>query len=64
MRSVVSQRTIQRAIRAAHNAGMPPSSAKIHPDGTIVLCFGESKVSADDGLDREMDQWRRNNATN
>jgi hypothetical protein len=64
MRSLLSQRMIEKAVRAAHKAGTPPSSVECHPDGRIVLCFGESKVSAEDGLDREMDQWRRNNAAN
>lgn len=64
MRSPLNQRMIERALRAAHKAGRPPSSIECHPDGKIVLCFGESKVSAEGGLDHEMDQWRRRNAAN
>ena len=64
MRHPLSQRMIERAVRASTNAGMPPTSVECHPDGKIILCFGETKVSAEDGLDLEMDQWRRKNAAN
>lgn len=62
MRTSLNQRMIERAVRAAHKAGCPPSSVECHPDGRIVLCFGASNSGPDDGLDREMDQWRRKNA--
>jgi hypothetical protein len=53
---------IERAVRAAHKAGVPPTSVECHPDGRIVLCFGESKVGPEDGLDQELEQWKRKNA--
>lgn len=63
MRSAINQRMIERAVRAAHKAGSPPSSIECHPDGRIVLCFGDSKTDPEDQLDREMEKWRRTNAT-
>lgn len=62
MASPLNQRMIERAVRASCKAGMPPSSVECHPDGKIVLCFGGSKPDLDDGLDREMEQWRRRHA--
>jgi hypothetical protein len=64
MRSNISQRMVERAVRAAIKAGLPPTRTECHPDGTIILCFGDSKVSVEDGLDHEMEQWRRKHATN
>lgn len=64
MRSIINQRMIERAVRAAHKAGSPPSSIECHPDGKIILCFGGSKTDPEDHLDREMEQWRRKNAAN
>jgi hypothetical protein len=63
MRTPLNQRMIERAVRAAHKVGCPPSSVECHPDGRIVLCFGASKASPDDHLDREMEQWRHRNGT-
>ena len=64
MRTPINQRMIERAVRASCKAGMPPSSVECYPDGRIVLWFGGTQVTAEDGLDREMDQWRRKNAAN
>lgn len=58
MVAALKQRNIERAFRAAAKAGLSPTSADCHPDGKLVLCFGESKVSAEDSLDREMAKWR------
>jgi hypothetical protein len=55
---------IERAVRASCKAGMSPSSVECHPDGRIVLCFGESKASVDDGLHEELEQWKRKHAAN
>lgn len=62
MRSPLNQRMIERAVRAAHKAGSPPSSVECHPDGKIVLCFGGSNTDPDEHLDREMEQWRAKHA--
>jgi hypothetical protein len=64
MKSPLNQRMIERAVRGALKAGLPPTAIECHPDGKIVLCFVGTKVSVEDGLDREMEQWRRSNATN
>jgi hypothetical protein len=63
MRSLLNQRTIERAVRAAHKAGRPPSKVECHPDGRIVLCFGHTPIDAEDTLDRELMEWKRGNAT-
>jgi len=55
---------IERAVRGATKAGSPPSSIECHPDGKIILCFGGFHPVQEDLLDREMEQWRRNNADN
>jgi hypothetical protein len=60
--SKISQRSIEKAVRAARKAGCPPTSLECHPDGKIILCFGGSHPVQEDLLDREMEQWRRNNA--
>ena len=60
--SPIKQQAIQRAVRAACKAGMPPTKAECHPDGRIILCFGETKVSDEDALDLEMERWRRDGA--
>jgi hypothetical protein len=57
-----SQRSMERAMRAARKSGLAPTGAEFHPDGRIVLWFGETKVGAANALDAEMDQWRRTNA--
>ena len=62
MRAPFNQRMIERAVRAAHKAGHPPSSVECHPDGRIILCFGPSQVSEDDALNREMQRWRSGHA--
>lgn len=62
MRTAIRQQAIERAVRAACRAGLPPTKAECHPDGRIVLCFGESKVSVDETLDLEMERWRRESA--
>lgn len=62
MRSPLNQRMIERAIRAAHKAGTPPTSAECHPDGRIILCFGQATASSEDTLDREIAQWRSKHA--
>ncbi len=64
MPSPLNQRMIERAMRAAHKAGTPPTSVECHPDGKIILCFGQTNVSEDEVLARELDQWRASNATN
>jgi hypothetical protein len=64
MRSAINQRMIERAIRACSNAGYLPNTVECHPDGMLVLCFGESKVSTEDGLDQELEQWKRKHAAN
>jgi hypothetical protein len=58
------QKDVERAVRAAMNAGTIPVRIDFKPDGNFSLCFGESRVGAEDGLDHEMDQWKRKNATN
>jgi hypothetical protein len=62
MRALISQRMIERAVRAAHKAGSPPTSVECHPDGRIVLCFGQPPVDAEDVLDRELMEWKHGNA--
>jgi hypothetical protein len=64
MRSPLNQRMIERAVRASCKAGMPPSSVECHPDGKVVLWFGQSKASTEDGLDQELEQWKRKHAAN
>jgi hypothetical protein len=54
-----TQRDIERTVRAAQKAGLPPTALECHPDGRIVLCFGEFKVSSENGLDQELERWRR-----
>lgn len=58
-----SQRMIERAVRAACKAGLPPSRVDCHPDGRITMCFGAIESDPDSTLDREMEQWRRSNGT-
>jgi hypothetical protein len=60
----VSQSKIERMLKGAAAAGFAPTAVKCHPDGTVVLCFGEVKVNADDALDRELAEWKRQNAAN
>lgn len=57
-----NQRSMERAMRAAQRAGLPPTGAEFHPDGRIVLWFGATTANTDDALDAEMEQWRRTNA--
>ncbi len=64
MAAPLKQRAIEKAIRASSKAGLLPTSVECHPDGKIVLCFGESKVGTDDGLDQELEQWKRKHAAN
>jgi len=52
------------AVRAANKAGFPPSNVECHPDGRIILCFAETKVSTEEVLDLELEQWKRKNAPN
>lgn len=61
MKTPLNQRMIERAVRAAHKAGYPPKSIKCHPDGLIVLCFGDSEGDPDLGLDHELEEWKRSN---
>ncbi|HEY4075709.1 MAG TPA: hypothetical protein VGM26_02130 [Rhizomicrobium sp.] len=59
MKAALNQRMIERAVRGSTKAGLPPMRVECHPDGRIVLWFGESKVSAEDGLDQELTYWKR-----
>ena len=60
MRVKFSQRAVERALRAVKNIGLGPSRVEIRPDGTIALCFGDQVVNADEELDREWVEWKRN----
>jgi hypothetical protein len=48
------QSDLTRAVKALAKAGVPVASAKVAPDGTIVLLTGESQAANDTGnpLDR------------
>jgi hypothetical protein len=63
MQAFPKQRAIESAVRAACKAGLTPTSAQCHPDGRIVLCFDERKVTADDALDAELEKWKRTSVT-
>jgi len=58
----VSQSKIERMLKGAAAAGFVPSAVECHPDGRIVLCFGEAAASAESALDRELTEWKRKNA--
>jgi hypothetical protein len=62
-RAPILQRDIERAIRAARNAGLVPTSTECHPDGKIVLCFDERKLDPNNALDSELETWRQASAT-
>lgn len=58
------QSDLEKAMRAAgKGAATLPSTVECHPDGRIILCFGQTLTSAEDALDREMAQWRSKHAT-
>lgn len=56
----ISSSKIERMLKGAAAAGFVPSAVECHPDGRIVLCFGEP--SEEDQVAKELSEWKRRDA--
>lgn len=61
MQKSFSQRDIERAVKGAIKAGMPPGRVEIRPGGSIIVWSVDQPESVDDALDSELSNWRKSN---
>jgi hypothetical protein len=57
--SNVSQKYLERVMRAAMKTGVPFGGMEIRPDGTVALFAQVSDPARSDALDNELAQWRK-----
>jgi hypothetical protein len=58
-----SQKSIERAVRGARNAGFNLGRIEISPTGNIILWSADDVLLPENALQRELLDWRRKRGT-